>query len=196
MIYLIQSGNFLKIGYTSDIVKRMKQYNTCNPDYILLGITEGNREDEKRLHNKFSKLKHKNEWFYYNDSILKEFKSYGTVSDDEFFCMFSCGSNALYKLQSVIAIKLVLMLCCSLKSNSAILHVSNRLRGELGVNLGISQKKLDEAFELLEEHNIIYRKNGNIKLNPIMFWKGNIKSRNYTILEDMEELIENNKSEE
>lgn len=196
MVYLIQSCNFLKIGYTNDIVKRMKQYNTHNPGYSLLSIIEGDIEVEKRLHAKFSKLRYKNEWFCYNDAILNEFKTSGKVSDDEFFYMFTCGSSILYKITSALTIKLVIKLCCSLKNNSNILDMSSTSTKMLGAELGFSDNQLIKALKLLEDLNIIYRKNENIKLNPAMFWRGDIKSRNYTIMDDIEELMVNNKLEE
>lgn len=36
MIYLIESGNFYKIGFTENLKSRMKQYTTHNPDYRLI----------------------------------------------------------------------------------------------------------------------------------------------------------------
>lgn len=50
MLYLIKSNKFLKIGYTSNIDNRIKQYKTHNPDIKILSIIEGTREDEKKLH--------------------------------------------------------------------------------------------------------------------------------------------------
>lgn len=38
MIYLIESGNFYKIGFTENLKSRMKQYTTHNPDYRLIDI--------------------------------------------------------------------------------------------------------------------------------------------------------------
>jgi hypothetical protein len=46
----IKSGKFLKIGFTSNIENRIKQYKTHNPDVLVLSMMEGTREDEKRLH--------------------------------------------------------------------------------------------------------------------------------------------------
>lgn len=50
MIYLLKSGKFLKIGFTSNIENRIKQYKTHNPDILVLSMIEGTREDEKKLH--------------------------------------------------------------------------------------------------------------------------------------------------
>ena len=50
MIYLIESGNFYKIGFTENLKSRMKQYATHNPDCKLIDSFEGYIEDEKQLH--------------------------------------------------------------------------------------------------------------------------------------------------
>lgn len=41
MIYLIESGNFYKIGFTENLKSRMKQYATHNPDCKLIDSFEG-----------------------------------------------------------------------------------------------------------------------------------------------------------
>jgi len=37
MLYLIKSTEYLKIGYTDNLDSRLKQYDTHNPNYELLG---------------------------------------------------------------------------------------------------------------------------------------------------------------
>ena len=52
MLYLIESGIYAKIGYTSDnktLEKRLSSYQTHNPSFRLLDTAEGSEEDEKRL---------------------------------------------------------------------------------------------------------------------------------------------------
>jgi hypothetical protein len=50
MIYLIQSGNLYKIGYTTNLEHRFDQYKQHNPTAILLDSKEGSRKDESNLH--------------------------------------------------------------------------------------------------------------------------------------------------
>jgi hypothetical protein len=76
MIYLIQSENYLKIGYTDNVGKRLKQYDTYNPNYKLLGIDFGNEEDEKNLHYLCKEYLYKTEWFNYNEKIIEIFANY------------------------------------------------------------------------------------------------------------------------
>lgn len=54
MLYLIRSftrtGSFLKVGYSGDIEKRMKQYLVENPGRELVGTREGDLTEETRMH--------------------------------------------------------------------------------------------------------------------------------------------------
>lgn len=43
MVYLIQSGKYLKVGYAENLMSRLKAYDTHNPDYQLLGVIDGDR---------------------------------------------------------------------------------------------------------------------------------------------------------
>ena len=44
------SSDYLKIGYSKDVPKRLCVYNTCNTDYILLDVVEGTTKDESEFH--------------------------------------------------------------------------------------------------------------------------------------------------
>lgn len=75
MVYLITDGNNVKIGYSNDTKKRLKNLQTSNPYKLklLLNIKDGDMELESFLHYKFSKLRIRNngEWFKYDASIQK-----------------------------------------------------------------------------------------------------------------------------
>lgn len=76
MLYLIKSDNYLKIGYTYDVSKRMKQYETHNPNFVLLDTAPGNTIDEMRLHSILKPYWIKNEWFYNCDEVIKVWNLY------------------------------------------------------------------------------------------------------------------------
>lgn len=70
MIYVIESGNYFKVGYTSqkedtfDKTKRASVYNTHNPDWKLAyTMDEGNLELETYVHRSLKPYKHRGEWF-------------------------------------------------------------------------------------------------------------------------------------
>lgn len=79
MLYLIQSLNYYKIGFTTNIKERMKSYKTTNPHAILLGVTEGTEEDELQYHLKLKEYNHYTEWFELPENIVKDLLSVFTM---------------------------------------------------------------------------------------------------------------------
>ena len=71
MLYLIKSQNYIKIGFTDNLKKRLSEYNIHNPDYSLLDTCTGNQDDEHLIHKLLKNYKHRNEWFHYNDYVIK-----------------------------------------------------------------------------------------------------------------------------
>ena len=82
MLYLIKSGEYIKVGFSEDVVslkRRMRQYKTNNPNVLLLGLCEGTEEDECNYHRKLDayKLYNRAEWFKQEalPLIIDDFKS-------------------------------------------------------------------------------------------------------------------------
>lgn len=70
VVYFLRVGGHIKIGWTSDLNKRMRGYH---PDSTLLATKPGTRKDERSLHRKFSHLTtHGREWFPLAPQILEE----------------------------------------------------------------------------------------------------------------------------
>lgn len=66
MIYFIteKGSHYVKIGYSEDPVKRLKELQTGNPRKLkILGILPGLFEAEKGYHEAFSKYRVQGEWF-------------------------------------------------------------------------------------------------------------------------------------
>lgn len=60
-IYFLRVGGYYKIGWTTDLERRMRSYH---PDTQLLATHPGTRKDERRLHKKFAHLRtHGREWY-------------------------------------------------------------------------------------------------------------------------------------
>ncbi len=60
-VYILRCGGYIKIGWTSDLTKRMRAYQ---PDTLLLATMPGTRKDEHRLHQRFAHLRtHGREWY-------------------------------------------------------------------------------------------------------------------------------------
>lgn len=69
-VYLLLSDNLVKIGWTSDLDRRLKEYS---PGARILAVMPGTKKDEGRLHRKFGDLKtNRREWFTYHPRVMEE----------------------------------------------------------------------------------------------------------------------------
>lgn len=61
VVYYLRSGGYIKIGWASDLGKRMRSYP---PDSLLLATHPGTKADESAAHRKFAVHRtHGREWF-------------------------------------------------------------------------------------------------------------------------------------
>lgn len=83
-LYLISHGKeFLKIGVTSDIKRRLKEIIFANPSEIkVLFFIKDVYLLEKILHLRFDGCRINNEWFYYSESILEVFDKINKNKDE------------------------------------------------------------------------------------------------------------------
>lgn len=76
MIYFVQAGDTVKIGYGSDGWERVRQVKTYTPHEVkLLGVKDGSAHDEASLHSRFQQYRlprRQRDWFQLSDEI-KEF---------------------------------------------------------------------------------------------------------------------------
>jgi Meiotically up-regulated gene 113 len=64
MIYFIRTGEYVKIGYSTNVPTRLSGIKTATPyDIELLGTCPGTRATEKSLHDRFARLHYRGEWF-------------------------------------------------------------------------------------------------------------------------------------
>lgn len=71
MIYFIQHTDFIKIGYTKEIHKRLNQLQvSCPVKLKVLGLIPGTFEDESKHHIMFEHLRSHGEWFSADQEII------------------------------------------------------------------------------------------------------------------------------
>ena len=64
-VYFIKDSEYIKIGISTDVEKRLYGINTDNPhDIELLASFPGSRKIEKALHAAFGFCRLRNEWFH------------------------------------------------------------------------------------------------------------------------------------
>jgi len=71
-VYFLRCGDFVKIGYSASPKGRLRALRTSMPfDCEIVGIHSGTKNHEQQLHRIFSHLRHRNEWFRLDESIVE-----------------------------------------------------------------------------------------------------------------------------
>lgn len=167
MLYLIKSGNYIKVGYSKNVDKRMCCYNTCNPDYLLLDAVEGTTKDESEFHKLISSYHYKLEWFLYNENIID-------IWNTKYNRCVKCP-----KLEHISkrAKELFIWLCNHTKFDTTQVLLSTGIRKELSEELNMSQSCITTNLKALKDLNLISGERGVFTINPQVFWKGDEKAR-------------------
>ena len=70
-IYAITDGKNIKIGYSKNPKKRIKQLSTgSSSNLYLLLYFEGDKKLEKQIHNSFKKIRYNGEWLDVTQELL------------------------------------------------------------------------------------------------------------------------------
>lgn len=76
-VYLIEHENKYKVGFSRNINKRIKSFNTSHAiPCKIISIIPGDSSLESFFHKRFSINRIKGEWFLKKPGILSEFKSF------------------------------------------------------------------------------------------------------------------------
>ena len=81
MLYLVRFDNALKIGYTSNLINRLKSFETTQLNVELVSSREGDLKHEKILHELCSSARLKNELFKDEQIVISIFNNH--IFNDE-----------------------------------------------------------------------------------------------------------------
>jgi hypothetical protein len=71
MIYAIYNGEHIKIGFSNNPKRRLKQLSTGSSLRLrLLTTFQGDKTLEKQIHQKHQKVRHNGEWFIVTQELL------------------------------------------------------------------------------------------------------------------------------
>lgn len=76
MLYLIEDRDYLKIGYSKNLSKRLKAYELHNCYAKLIDSKPGNKQDETNLHELCKNYNYNSEWFFNCSEVKQIFKDY------------------------------------------------------------------------------------------------------------------------
>lgn len=81
-VYFVKCGEYIKIGYSTDVEARITGMMCDNPnDLELLACFHGNRITERILHESFSHCRHRNEWFHAGNDIYEFINAMRKIAD-------------------------------------------------------------------------------------------------------------------
>lgn len=156
MLYLIESGDYYKIGYSINVKNRMHSYSTNNPNYKLLDQCIGNETTERLLHEKLKHLRVKGEWFQKDPEVLSVWGFYKVIC-----CEVSKSEEVLNSISDIIK-NLKKEISSHIKTITKQEEEISELKSQLSQSLDINGKrlnKIDESYsEIKEEINNIQNK--------------------------------------
>lgn len=187
MIYLIESNNSYKIGYTTDLQKRLKAYKTHNPTFELITYKDGTQIDETNLLNLLKEYKIENEWFKKDEEVLKTFNNYfpSNLKKSEPMQVYLKDMSGLMKISSKNEI-LVLMwfwkhsTYISDNQIGNIVVINPVLFKQIEDSTGINQQSVRNMISALKKKNLLLTnadERGVYYLNPQYFFKGKLADR-------------------
>jgi len=75
-VYFLRSGDLIKIGFATNIRKRITDLQIANPgELVLLASMRGSPWIEKKLHHRFRSLRSRGEWFSSGPRLLDFIKT-------------------------------------------------------------------------------------------------------------------------
>lgn len=120
----------------------------------------------------------------------QETKELIQIESEPFYIVYTKYIKWIYGINSGKTLALLLKLLDMMEFNTGVVDVSRSKRQLLMTELGLSQSALSQRLNALLEKEAIYKRGvvdektgemqelkGSYQVNPIMFWKGNLKER-------------------
>jgi T5orf172 domain len=84
-VYFIRVGDYIKIGWSTRPMNRLRQFQTSHPDELdIMGTIKGQRSLEGKIHKRFSKTRVRGEWFEVDGPLLDYIDKY-TIERKPFY---------------------------------------------------------------------------------------------------------------
>ena len=105
------------------------------------------------------------------------------VTSEEFYFTFLTLLKDVVGLKSIIDVKVLFALCNNAEFNTGIVSMSTNKRKEIMEFVGITYHTLANSLSRLKKQKFISDKNRDYTINPIYFWKGDLKTREQLLKE-------------
>lgn len=79
-VYLVRGGELMKIGFTTNLAKRLSSLRTMSPIPLTLEwVRTGDRQLELAFHRHWKKRRHHGEWFLFPPSSKDPVQTFATL---------------------------------------------------------------------------------------------------------------------
>ena len=112
-----------------------------------------------------------------------------TIESEPFYMVFIDYMSPLFQLKNGTAKSVLSYLCAEAQFNTGKVSLSANTRKRICENLGITKTNLSNSLKELVNKKLLAGEKGEYKINPQIFWKGDLKGRN-SILSNNEFEIE------
>jgi len=104
-----------------------------------------------------------------------------TDSQEEFFMLFIKAIGPVFKIKSLVDFKVLLKLCQLSVYNGGSIPLPTLTRKEICEELSLQNPNLSNSLNRLRTMGVITGSQGKFELNPIIAWKGDLKTRDKAI---------------
>lgn len=99
------------------------------------------------------------------------------TTSEEFYFTFLSLIKDIIGLKSIVDIKVLYMLCNHAEFNTGIVGLTPNKRSEFMSELNITYHTLANSLTRLKQLGFISPNRGDVTINPLYFWKGDLKTR-------------------
>lgn len=100
-----------------------------------------------------------------------------TKTDVEFYMTFLEAISFVTKIKNGTVMWILAKLCLHAEYNTGICYLAPELRKEIADDLNIKVQYFNQCLMALRKSGIIKDNNGKVFINPVCFWKGELKER-------------------
>jgi len=99
------------------------------------------------------------------------------IHTEEFYITFINALSKIVGLTRMLDVKVLAVLCTRAEFNTGTVQLTPFIRESVCTELDISYNSLANALTSLKKKNFIQIYKGNCIINPLFFWKGDLKTR-------------------
>ena len=120
---------------------------------------------------------------------MKNFKIQTTV--DKFYMTFIDFAAPIFELKQGVDKSVIAKMCCMAEFNTGIVKLTASDRTDICESLNISKQQLTNSIARLKKLSLINGSAGRFIINPQIFWKGDLNSRDIALKNEDIKLVFN-----